>query len=73
MKKLPLTIIPIITSAIVALAFIFFVPKDGDLISKSGDFTLGYIIGYSFGITLLVDLIRLIIRVVKRNKLRNNK
>ena len=60
MKKLPLTIIPIITSAIVALAFIFFVPKDGDLISKSGDFTLGYIIGYSFGITLLVDLIRLI-------------
>lgn len=68
MKRLPITIIPIILSLLVALLFILFVPKGGDLISKSGDFIIGYVLGYLFAITLFIDLIRLIIKIFKRYK-----
>ncbi len=55
-KKFPLTIIPVIVIIVIALLYIFVVPKGGDLISSSGDTILGVVVGIAFGVCLLNDI-----------------
>ncbi len=58
MKKIPLTIIPIITIIIFVSLFLFVVPKEGDLISAGGDFFLGLTISLLFFLCLFLDIVR---------------
>ena len=64
MKKLPLTIIPLLVVAVIVVLFTTIVPKNGDLISPSGDNTLGQIVGALFVICLVIDA-----RRFRKNKL----
>jgi uncharacterized sodium:solute symporter family permease YidK len=60
MKKIPITVIPIVVLIVIVLLFTFYVPKDGDLISAKGDFVLGAMTSTLFIACVLVDIIRFI-------------
>ena len=56
MKKIPITIIPVIFILVVIFLFFFYVPHGGNLISSTGDYILGLILGLWFGISLAIDI-----------------
>lgn len=58
-KKLPLTLIPILLFLVFLLLFLF-VPAGGDLISTKGDYLVGQILGNVTFFCLLVDVVRFI-------------
>jgi hypothetical protein len=60
MKKIPLTIIPLIVIGFVAYEFVYIVPAGGDLISESGDTILGIIVGASLVLCIIFDVRRFI-------------
>jgi hypothetical protein len=60
MKKLPLTLIPVLLF-VVFLSLFAFVPKDGDLISAKGDFFVGQGLGMLTFVFLFIDVRRFVI------------
>lgn len=56
MKKVPLTIFPLLTGIILLILFATVVPKDGDLISAGGDMVLGQIVGLTLVVCLVMDI-----------------
>jgi hypothetical protein len=58
MKRMPLTLIPLILLAVAAYLFKYVVPVGGDLISETGDTVLGIIIGASLVMCLFYDVAR---------------
>ena len=59
MKKLPLTLIPVLLFVIFISLFVF-VPQGNDLISAKGDYYLGQAIGILFIACLFIDFSRYI-------------
>jgi len=55
MKRFPVTTIPVLLTIAVALLFVFYVPKGGDLISGPGDKVLGAVIGVALVVCVLID------------------
>ncbi len=58
MKKIPITLLPIVLILIVLLLFTFYVPQSGDLISSKGDYYLGQALGLLTVLSLLLDFMR---------------
>lgn len=55
MKKLPLTIFPLIAGIVLSIIFMM-IPENDDLISATGDMLLGQIIGIALAICLVIDI-----------------
>lgn len=53
-KKLPLTVIPLLGIIIISIVF-FFLPENTDLISAGGDMILGEILGIALVVCLVFD------------------